>query len=84
VKCSPARVFLYSWSEDPLKVPKLEIFVTELFTPSDPIWVGDWLIDAKKLIVENFQVDIRLFVIFTDDWSIGLNFLPMNEPLANF
>jgi hypothetical protein len=51
-------------------VPKLEIFVTELFTPSDPIWVGDWLIDAKKLIVENFQVDIRLLVIFTDDCAI--------------
>jgi hypothetical protein len=24
-----------------LKVPKREIFVTELFTLSDPIWVGD-------------------------------------------
>ena len=24
-----------------LKVPKREIFVTELFTLSDPIWIGD-------------------------------------------
>jgi hypothetical protein len=54
-----SKDFFLSWSEDPLKVPKLEIFVTELFTPSDPIWV-----------VENFQVDIRLLVIFTDDCAI--------------
>ncbi len=31
-----------------LKVPKLEIFVTELFILSDPIWVGDLRTEPKK------------------------------------
>jgi hypothetical protein len=34
-----------------LKVPKREIFVTELFTLSDPIWIGDMRIEPKKLFV---------------------------------
>jgi hypothetical protein len=32
----------------PLKVPKREIFVTELFLLSDPIWVGDLRTEPKK------------------------------------
>ncbi len=31
-----------------LKVPKREIFVTELFILSDPIWVGDLRNEPKK------------------------------------
>ncbi len=34
-----------------LKVPKREIFVTELFILSDPIWVGDLRNEPKKLLV---------------------------------
>ncbi len=35
-------------SNDNLKVPKREIFVTELFILSDPIWVGDLRTEPKK------------------------------------
>ncbi len=34
-----------------LKVPKSEIFVTELFILSDPIWVGDLRTEPKKPFV---------------------------------
>jgi hypothetical protein len=34
-----------------LKVPKREIFVTELFIRSDPIWVGDLRTEPKKPFV---------------------------------
>ncbi len=34
-----------------LKVPKREIFVTELFILSDPIWVGDLRTEPKKHFV---------------------------------
>ncbi len=34
-----------------LKVPKREIFVTELFIQSDPIWVGDLRTEPKKPLV---------------------------------
>ncbi len=34
-----------------LKVPKREIFVTELFMLSDPIWVGDLRNEPKKPFV---------------------------------
>jgi hypothetical protein len=33
-----------------LKVPKREIFVTELFTLSDSIWIGDMRTEPKKTI----------------------------------
>ncbi len=40
------------WKQtDTLKVPKREIFVTELFTLSDPIWIGDMRIEPKNLFV---------------------------------
>jgi hypothetical protein len=35
----------------PLKVPKREIFVTELFTQSDPIWIGDMRTEPIKPFV---------------------------------
>ena len=41
------QVFLLS----PLKVPKREIFVIELFIQSDPIWVGDLRTEPKKPFV---------------------------------
>jgi hypothetical protein len=34
-----------------LKVPKREIFVTELYTLSEPIWVGDLGTEAKNPFV---------------------------------
>jgi hypothetical protein len=34
-----------------LKVPKREIFVTEILILSDPIWVGDLKNDPKKPFV---------------------------------
>jgi hypothetical protein len=34
-----------------LKVPKREIFVTELITLSDPIWIGDLRIEPKNPFV---------------------------------
>ena len=34
-----------------LKVPKREIFVTELCTLSDPIWIGDLRTEAKNPFV---------------------------------
>ncbi len=43
-----------AWTKDNgpfLKVPKREIFVTELFILSDPIWVGDLRNEPKKLFV---------------------------------
>ena len=42
---SVAEIFFY------LKVPKREIFVTELFILSDPIWVGDLRTEPKKPFV---------------------------------
>ncbi len=33
-----------------LKVPKREIFVTELFKLSDPIWKGDMRIEQKNYL----------------------------------
>ncbi len=41
---------LITWNA-PLKVPKREIFVTELFILSDPIWVGDLRNGPKKPFV---------------------------------
>jgi hypothetical protein len=46
-------------------VPKCEIFVTELFTLSDPIWEGDLRTEPKNLFVYSvvfFGADIRHFV----------------------
>jgi hypothetical protein len=37
--------------KDNLKVPKREIFVTEFFILSDPIWVGDLRTKPKKTFV---------------------------------
>ena len=39
----------HTWA--PLKVPKREIFVTELFTRSDPIWIGDMRTEPIKPFV---------------------------------
>jgi hypothetical protein len=38
-------------NKERLKVPKREIFVTELFILSDPIWVGDLRTEPKKPFV---------------------------------
>ena len=45
-----------------LKVPKREIFVTELFILSDPIWVGDLRTEPKKTICVKCKADICHFV----------------------
>ncbi len=41
----------YGGEDQSLKVPKREIFVTELFILSDPIWVGDLRTESKKPFV---------------------------------
>ncbi len=38
-------------AQEYLKVPKREIFVTELFTRSDPIWIGDMRTEPIKPFV---------------------------------
>jgi hypothetical protein len=53
-----------------LKVFKPEIFVTELFTLSDPIWVGDMGTEAKNQFVLAWYSP---FCFFSDDWVIGKN-----------
>ena len=46
------RTYLYLGSSVVvLKVPKREIFVTEFFILSDPIWVGDLRNEPKKPFV---------------------------------
>ncbi len=45
-----------------LKVPKREIFVTELFILSDPIWVGDLRNESKKNFCVKCKADIPHFV----------------------
>ncbi len=35
-------------SRDVFKVPKRDIFVSELFTLSDPLWIGDLRIEPKN------------------------------------
>jgi hypothetical protein len=42
------RLILFLTNSQSLKVPKREIFVTELFILSDPIWVGDLRTETKK------------------------------------
>jgi hypothetical protein len=46
--CSHFLATFSTESESFLKVPKREIFVTELFILSDPIWVGDLRTEPKK------------------------------------
>jgi hypothetical protein len=47
-------------------VPKREIFVTELFTLSDPIWVGDLGTEPKNRFLKVFKL-IFVILFFTDD-----------------
>ncbi len=62
-------------------MPKLEIFVTELVTLTDPIWVGDLIMDAKNRLAKIFRL-IFAISLFSPMTAIGLNFLPMTEPSA--
>ncbi len=41
----------WAYVHEILKVPKREIFVTELFTLRDPIWIGDMRTEPIKLLV---------------------------------
>jgi hypothetical protein len=43
-----------------LKVSKREIFITELFTLSDPIWVGDLGTEASIFFSDDFVVDKKI------------------------
>jgi hypothetical protein len=45
------HIYLFSKILFALKVPKREIFVTELFVLSDPIWVGDLRNEPKNPFV---------------------------------
>ncbi len=48
-----------------LKVPKCEIFDPFIFTPINPIWVGDLRTGEKKNFFSKTTADIRHFVFFT-------------------
>jgi hypothetical protein len=48
-----------------LKVPKCEIFITELYTLSDPIWVGDLGSEAKHQFFESLKADVFHFLFLT-------------------
>jgi hypothetical protein len=45
-----------------LKVPKCEIFDPFIFTPINPIWVGDLRTGEKKNFFPKTTADIRHFV----------------------
>ncbi len=47
-----------------LKVPKCEIFVTELFILSDPIWVGDLSNEPKKPFVESVRLIFTILFLY--------------------
>jgi len=46
-----------------LKVPKCEIFITKLYTLSEPFWVGDLGSEAKTSIFVSFKADICHFFL---------------------
>ncbi len=50
-----------------LKVPKLEIFMTELFIISDSIWVGDLGTEAKNPFVVCVRLKLAILFFFNDD-----------------
>jgi hypothetical protein len=47
-----------------LKVPKLEIFMTELFILSDPIWVGDLGTETKNLFVARVRLIFAILLFY--------------------
>jgi hypothetical protein len=42
-------------------IPKREIFMTELFTLSDPIWAGDLGTEAKNQCLKIFRLIFTIF-----------------------
>jgi hypothetical protein len=56
-----ARLQGHSFHIPSLKVPKREIFVTELYTLSEAIWVGDLGTEAKNPFVKCVR---QMFAIF--------------------
>ncbi len=59
-------------------MPKREIFVTELFILSDPIWVGDLRNEPKKHLCKVLGRYSGI-LFFTDDWVCGKNYSPPTE-----
>jgi hypothetical protein len=47
-----------------LKVPKREIFVTELFILSDPIWVGDLRPEPKKPFFKSIRLIFTILFLY--------------------
>ncbi len=45
-------------------MPKREIFVTELFILSDPIWVGDLRTEQKKSFVESVRLIFAILFLY--------------------
>jgi hypothetical protein len=52
----------HAWA--PLKVPKREIFVTELIILSHPIWIGDLRTKAKNRFVRIVRLLFAILVFF--------------------
>ncbi len=56
-----------------LKVPKGEIFLTELIILSYPIWTGDLGTKVKKSICMKCKADIRHFVfLLTTEYAVKI------------
>jgi hypothetical protein len=59
-----------------------EIFVTELYTLRDPIWVGDLGTEAKNPFVWSVKITFAI-LFFSDDWVVGKNCLAHSQLSAN-
>jgi hypothetical protein len=60
----PSMTPLFNGWTIPLKVPKREIFVTELIILSHPIWIGDLRTKAKNRFVRIVRLLFAILVFF--------------------
>jgi hypothetical protein len=60
----PEEIYIISEGSIPLKVPKREIFVTELIILSHPIWIGDLRTKAKNRFVRIVRLLFAILVFF--------------------
>jgi hypothetical protein len=70
-------IYVCVFARHPLKVPKREIFMTELFILSDPSWVGDLRSEPDR----SFVLSIRLIftTLFLSFFVCGKNYPPPTE-----
>ncbi len=55
---------MFSSAKSMLKVPKREIFVTELIILSHPIWIGDLRTKAKNRFVRMVRLLLAILVFY--------------------